>query len=107
VEPRFRTRFECRQLLNRACFRSSLPIGAAGPRRDGFAAYHGYTYDLSEYAGRKDFDASRQSHRQIDMVKNAGFSPVAEVPAFRTAERKPNDMHEEGAAWACYGRSGP
>jgi len=45
----------------------SPPDSTAGPAAPtGFAAYRGYTYDLSEYAGRKDFDAPRGQSQASD-----------------------------------------
>jgi hypothetical protein len=71
----------------------------------GFETYRGYLYDLSEYAGRKDFDALEDNiKRQLDMVDNAGFSPrvlkfLHSVPLIASEMT----CNEEGAAWACYG----
>jgi hypothetical protein len=79
------------------------PDGATAPA--GFETYRGFSYDLSEYAGRKDYDALEDNiKRQLDMVENAGFSP--RVLAFlHTVPLIASEMtcNEEGAAWACYG----
>jgi hypothetical protein len=78
---------------------------AASSAPAGFDTYRGYLYDLSEYAGRKDFDALEDNlKRQIDIVENAGFSPrvlkfLHSVPLIATEMT----CNEEGAAAACYG----
>jgi hypothetical protein len=81
----------------------NAPDAATTPA--GFESYRGYSYDLSDYAGRKDYDALEDNiKRQLDMVENAGFSP--RVLAFlRSVPLIASEMtcHEEGAAWACYG----
>jgi hypothetical protein len=74
-----------------------------------FESYHGFMYDLSEYAGRKDAAAIEDNlKRQLDMVENAGFSPKVlnffhSIPIVATE----TDCLEEGASIACYGRVAP
>jgi hypothetical protein len=78
---------------------------AAPSAPEGFQAYHGYTYDLSEYRERRDFGKLEDNlRRQFDMVDNAGFSPrvlkfLHSVPIVASE----TTCNEEGAAWACYG----
>jgi hypothetical protein len=74
-----------------------------------FKKYHGFMYDLSEYAGRKDVDLIEENlKKQLDMVENAGLSPRA-LEFFHTVPiiASDGDCNELGAAWACYGRGMP
>jgi hypothetical protein len=74
-----------------------------------FQKYHGFMYDLSDYAGRKDLAAIENNLKhQLDMVENVGFSPrVLEffhsIPIIATD----TDCLEEGATLACYGPVAP
>jgi hypothetical protein len=71
----------------------------------GFETYRGYAFDLSEYAGRKDFDALKDNlKRQLDVVENAGFSPRV-LKFFHSVPLIASEMTcmEIGAGAACYG----
>jgi hypothetical protein len=75
----------------------------------GFQKYDGFMYDLSEYEGRKDLaDLEKNLKRQLDMVKNAGFSPKA-LEFFRSIPIMASeaDCLEIGAGLACYGSIAP
>jgi hypothetical protein len=78
---------------------------AASTPPEGFQSYHGYIYDLSENADRKDSDAlvANLKH-QLDIVDKAGFSPHV-VKFFHTVPivASETDCLEIGAGWACYG----
>jgi hypothetical protein len=80
---------------------------AAGavPVPAGFESYHGYIYDLSQSADRKDSDkiVANLKH-QLDIVDGAGFSPRVmkffhSVPIIASE----TECLEIGAGWACYG----
>jgi hypothetical protein len=71
----------------------------------GFASYHGYIYDLSQSADRKDSDkiVANLKH-QLDLVDAAGFSPRVlrffhSIPIIASE----TECLEIGAGWACYG----
>ncbi|SDT51895.1 hypothetical protein [Bradyrhizobium canariense] len=71
----------------------------------GFDTYRGYTFDLSEYAGRKDYDALKDNlEHQLDMVESAGFSPSV-LKFFHSVPLVASEMTcmEIGAGAACYG----
>jgi hypothetical protein len=74
-----------------------------------FKKYHGFMYDLSEYAGRKDADLMEENlKKQLDMVESSGLGPRA-LEFFHTVPivASDSDCNEIGAAWACYGRGMP
>jgi hypothetical protein len=71
----------------------------------GFKTYRGFSYDLSEYADRKDVVALEDNLKhQLDMVENAGFSPRV-MKFFHSVPIIASEMTcmEEGAGAACYG----
>jgi hypothetical protein len=74
-----------------------------------FQKYHGFMYNLSEYAGRKDLPALEDNLKhQLDMVENVGLSPrvlefFRSIPIIATD----TDCLEMGAAAACYGPIAP
>src|SRR5262249_10837403 len=79
---------------------------AAATTEADFQKYHGFMYDLSEYAGRKDLALMEENlKKQLDVVENSGLSPRA-LDFFRTVPiiASDSDCNEIGAAWACYGR---
>ena len=84
--------------------------GASQPETEAdFQRYHGFMYDLSEYAGRKDAASIEENLKhQIDMVENAGFSPRA-LEFFRSIPIMASeaDCLEIGAGLACYGPVAP
>jgi toxin lethal factor len=84
---------------------SDSASAAAPSTAAGFETYRGFTYDLSEYRERKDFDALEDNlKRQLDMVENAGLSPKV-MRFFHSVPIIASEMTcmEEGAAFACYG----
>jgi hypothetical protein len=74
-----------------------------------FQKYHGFMYDLSDYAGRKDVDKIEQNLKhQFDIVEDAGFSSKVlnffhSIPIVASD----TDCLEQGAALACYGTIAP
>lgn len=85
------------------------PAGGAPTTAADFQKYHGFMYDLSDYAGRKDLAAIEDNLKhQLDMVENVGLSPrVLEffhsIPIIATD----TDCLEIGATLACYGPVAP
>ncbi len=99
------------------CFASSF--AGAGPRviqvepaaevPPGFESYHGFVYDLSENADRKDSAAIAEAFRhQLDIVEKAGFSPKV-LQFFHTVPIVASEMTclDLGAGIACYGPVSP
>ena len=75
----------------------------------GFETYHGFVFDLSENADRKDGGAIAEAfRRQLDVVENAGFSPKV-LQFFRSVPIIASEMTclDEGAGIACYGPISP
>jgi len=71
--------------------------------------YRGYSFDLSENAGRKDSDSSADMlRRQLDTVDSVGLSPRV-IQFFHRVLVVASEMGclDEIAAPACYGRSMP
>lgn len=70
-----------------------------------FDHYRGYSFDLSQDAGRKDSAAIVDNlKRQLDMVENSGLSPTVlkffhSIPIVASE----TDCLGLGVAWACYG----
>jgi hypothetical protein len=74
-----------------------------------FQKYHGFMYDLSDYAGRKDVGKIEENLKhQVDIVENVGFSPKV-LNFFRTIPivGSDTDCLELGAGLACYGTLSP
>lgn len=71
----------------------------------GFESYHGFTYDLSQTADRKDSaKLVANLQHQLDIVDAAGFSPRV-LKFFHSVPIIANETNclEIGAGWACYG----
>lgn len=71
--------------------------------------YHGFVFDLSENAERKDVAAiSAVLRRQLDVIESVGLSPKV-LQFLRTVPIVASEMAclDEGAAAACYGLSVP
>ena len=85
------------------------PAGGAPTTAADFKKYHGFMYDLSDYAGRKDLAAIEDNLKhQLDMVENVGLSPrvlefFRSIPIIATD----TDCLEIGATLACYGPVAP
>jgi len=74
-----------------------------------FQKYHGFMYDLSDYAGRQDFDKIEANLKhQLDIVESAGFSPKT-LTFFRSIPivASDTDCLDLGAGLACYGSNSP
>src|SRR5579871_6427358 len=88
------------------------PADATSPRpttEADFQKYHGFMYNLSEYADRKDVDKIEENlKKQIDIVEKAGFSSKV-LNFFHTIPIVASDQDclDIGAAYACYGSFGP
>ncbi len=82
---------------------NAAPAPSAPPA--GFETYHGYIFDLSQNADRKDSAAlvTNLKH-QLDIVDNVGLSPrvlkfLHSIPIVASE----TECLEIGAGWACYG----
>jgi len=88
------------------------PRDAVSPRpttEADFRKYHGFMYDLSEYAERKDIDKIEENLKhQFDIVENAGFSSKV-LNFFHTIPIIASDTEclEHGPALACYANIAP
>jgi hypothetical protein len=74
-----------------------------------FRKYHGFMYDLSEYADRKDVDKIEDNLKhQFDIVENAGFSSKV-LNFFHSIPIIASDTEclEHGPAIACYANIAP
>lgn len=88
------------------------PRDAAAPRpttEADFSKYHGFMYNLSDYADRKDIDKIEENLKhQFDIVEKAGFSSKVlnffhSIPIIASD----TDCLELSAALACYGPIAP
>lgn len=88
------------------------PRAEAAPRpttEADFQRYHGFMYNLSDYADRKDVDKLEENlKQQFDIVEKAGFSSKV-LNFFRSIPiiASDTDCLELGAALACYGTLAP
>jgi hypothetical protein len=85
------------------------PAGGGPTTAADFQKYHGFMYNLSEYAGRKDLAALEDNLKhQLEIVENVGLSPrvldfFRSIPIIATD----TDCLEIGATLACYGPVSP
>ena len=90
----------------------SVDAGSNAPRpvtEADFEKYHGFMFDLSDFADRTDFGAiSGNLRKQLDVVENVRLSPRV-IDFFHSVPIVASEMDclDQGAGAACYGPLAP